>query len=99
MTSRFYWYGKYRYSRAATKSLAESRAVVHHGAITIRQGESRKTIALINFQPFLARHRKQPYPIEIEKRGCIIWELHTNVFKDPPDKGCQEWDTEKGRRS
>jgi hypothetical protein len=64
-------------------------------AITVRQDENPKTITLINFQPFLARHRKQPYPVEIGKLGCIIWELRTNVFKEPPDKdyvrGCQEW--------
>ena len=63
--------------------------------ITVHQDESRKTITLINFQPFLARRKKQPYPVEIEKLGCIIWELRTNVFKEPPDKdyvrGCQEW--------
>jgi hypothetical protein len=63
--------------------------------ITIGQDQNRKTIALINFQPFLARRKKQPYPTEIEKLGCIVWELRTNVFKEPPDKdyvrGCQEW--------
>jgi hypothetical protein len=63
--------------------------------ITVGQDQNRKTITLINFQPFLARRKKQPYPVEIEKLGCIIWELRTNVFKEPPDKdyarGCQEW--------
>jgi hypothetical protein len=63
--------------------------------ITIGQGESGKTVTLVNFQPFLARSKKQPYPVEIEKLGCVIWELRTNVFKEPPDKdyvrGCQEW--------
>ena len=63
--------------------------------ITVGQDQNRKTITLINFQPFLARGRKQPYPVEIEKLGCIIWELRTNVFKEPPDKdyvrGCQQW--------
>jgi hypothetical protein len=63
--------------------------------ITVSQEQNRKTITLVNFQPFLARHKKQPYPAEIEKLGCIIWELRTNVFKEPPDKdyvsGCREW--------
>jgi hypothetical protein len=63
--------------------------------ITVGQEQNRKTITLVNFQPFLARRKKQPYPAEIEKLGCIIWELRTNVFKEPPDKdyvrGCQEW--------
>jgi hypothetical protein len=64
-------------------------------AITVSQEQNRKTITLVNFQPFLARRKKQPYPVEIEKLGCIICELRTNVFKEPPDKdyvrGCQEW--------
>jgi len=63
--------------------------------ITVRQEQNRKAITLINFQPFLARRKKQPYPVEIEKFGCIIWELRKNVFKEPPDKdyvrGCKEW--------
>jgi hypothetical protein len=63
--------------------------------ITIGQGKSGKTVTLVNFQPFLARSKKQPYPAELEKLGCMIWELRTNVFKEPPDKnyvrGCQEW--------
>jgi hypothetical protein len=63
--------------------------------ITVSQEQNRKKITLVNFQPFLARRKKQPYPAEIEKLGCIIWELRTNVFKEPPDKdyvrGCQEW--------
>jgi hypothetical protein len=63
--------------------------------ITLGEGQSKKTITLINFQPFLARKRKQPYPAEIEKIGCIVWELRRNVFNEPLDKdylrGCREW--------
>jgi hypothetical protein len=63
--------------------------------ITVTQEQTHKTITLVNFQPFLARRKKQAYPTEIEKLGCIIWELRRNVFKEPPDKdyvrGCQEW--------
>jgi len=63
--------------------------------ITLSQEQNRKTITLVNFQPFLARRKKQPYPAEIEKLGCIIWELRTNVFKEPPDedyvRGWREW--------
>jgi hypothetical protein len=63
--------------------------------ITIGQGQDRKTIALVNFQPFLARSKKQPYPAEIEKLGCMIWELRRNVFNEPLDRdyvrGCREW--------
>jgi len=51
--------------------------------ITLSREQNRKTITLVNFQPFLARRKKQPYPAEIEKLGCIIWELRTNVFKEP----------------
>jgi hypothetical protein len=35
--------------------------------ITIGQGQDRKTITLVNFQPFLARSKKHPHPAEIEK--------------------------------
>jgi hypothetical protein len=40
--------------------------------ITVSQEENRKTLTLVNFQPLLARRKKQPYPAEIEKLGCII---------------------------
>jgi hypothetical protein len=63
--------------------------------ITIGQGQDAKKILLTNFQPFMARKRKQPYPAEIEKLGCMIWELRRNVFNEPLDKdyvrGCQSW--------
>jgi hypothetical protein len=63
--------------------------------ITIGQGNGKKTITLVNFQPFLARSKKQPYPAEIENLGCMIWELRRNVFNEPLDKdyirGCREW--------
>ena len=64
-------------------------------SIAVNQEQNRKTITLVNFQPFLARNRKQPYPAEIEKLGCIIWELRAGVFREPLDKdyvrGCREW--------
>jgi hypothetical protein len=37
--------------------------------ITIGQGVDEKTVTLVNFQPFLARSKKQPYPVEVEKLG------------------------------
>jgi len=40
-------------------------------AVRLGQDQNRKTITLINFQPFLARQKKQPYPVEIGKLGCI----------------------------
>ena len=35
--------------------------------ITIGQGNGKKTIVLQNFQLFLARAKKKPYPAEVEK--------------------------------
>jgi hypothetical protein len=64
-------------------------------SIAANQEQSRKAITLVNFQPFLARSKKQPYPPELEKLGCIIWELRADVFREPLDKdyvsGCREW--------
>ena len=64
-------------------------------AITIIQPEDKKTISLVNFQPFLARKKKQPYPAEVEKLGCMIWELRRSAFNEPLEKdyirGCREW--------
>jgi hypothetical protein len=63
--------------------------------ITIDRDKREKTIALVNFQPFLARSKKQPYPAEIERLGCMVWEIRTNVFNEPPDRnyvrGCRDW--------
>ncbi len=50
---------------------------------------------LVNFQPFLARQKKKPYPIDIEKLGCTIWELRAEVIGEPLEKdylgGCRTW--------
>jgi hypothetical protein len=62
--------------------------------ITIAQNENKKSIILENFQPFLARTKKKPYPAELEKLGCLIWELRTKVTGEPLERnyvaGCQE---------
>jgi hypothetical protein len=62
--------------------------------VTIGQGESKKTVVLENFQPFLARSKKKPYPEEIEKLGCIVWKLRTEVTGEPLERnylrGCQD---------
>lgn len=62
--------------------------------ITIENGDSKKTIVLENFQPFLARKKKKRYPAEIEKLGCMIWELRTKVTGEPLERnylgGCRE---------
>ena len=54
--------------------------------ITIAQGENKKSILLENFQPFLARTKKKPYPGELEKLGCLIWELRTKVTGEPLER-------------
>jgi hypothetical protein len=54
--------------------------------ITIAQGDSQKSIVLENFEPFFARTRKKPYPAEVEKLGCLIWESRTKVTGEPLEK-------------
>ncbi len=62
--------------------------------VTIGQGESMKIVLLENFQPFWARSKKKPYPAEIEKLGCIVWKLRTEVTGEPLERyylrGCQD---------
>lgn len=62
--------------------------------ITIAQGETKKSIVLENFQPFLARKEKKPYPATLEKLGCLVWELRTKVTGEPLEidylAGCRE---------
>jgi len=61
--------------------------------ITIAKGETKKSIILENFQPFLARTKKKPYPAELEKLGCLIWEQRTKVTGEPLERnyvaGCK----------
>lgn len=62
--------------------------------ITVGQGKDKKEITLVNFQPFLARDKKKPYPADIEKLGCIIWELRSAVLDEPLERnyvgGCKD---------
>jgi hypothetical protein len=62
--------------------------------ITIARNDQKKSIVLANFQPFLARTKKKPYPAELEKLGCLIWELRTEVTGEPLEKnyvaGCRK---------
>jgi hypothetical protein len=62
--------------------------------VTIGEGESKKLIILDNFQPFWARAKKKPYPAEIERLGCTIWKLRTEVTGEPLEKyyirGCED---------
>jgi hypothetical protein len=62
--------------------------------ITIGEGDGKKTLVLANFQPFLARTKKKPYPTEVEQLGCIVWELREKVTREPLENnyvgGCRE---------
>jgi hypothetical protein len=62
--------------------------------ITIARNDSKKSIVLTNFQPFLARTEGKAYSAELEKLGCLIWELRTKVTGEPLERnyvsGCQE---------
>jgi hypothetical protein len=62
--------------------------------ITIAQGGSQKSMVLENFQPFLARTKKNPYPAEVERLGCLVWNLRTKVTGEPLERnyvaGCRE---------
>jgi hypothetical protein len=59
----------------------------------IGPGNARKTVTLTNFRAFLARQKKQPYPVAIEKIACAIWELRTEVLGEPLERnyvgGCK----------
>ena len=63
--------------------------------ITVGQGTEKKKVTLVNFRPFLAREKKKPYPTDIEKLGCTIWELRAEVLGEPLEKdylgGCRNW--------
>jgi len=62
--------------------------------ITLSKNSERKLLELENFQPFLARKRGKPYPKQLEKLGCSIWELRLEVTGEPLEKdwlkGCAE---------
>jgi hypothetical protein len=61
--------------------------------ITI-SGALEKKLEVVNFQPFLARKEGKPYPKQLEKLGCSIWKLRTEVSGEPLEKnwlkGCVE---------
>ena len=62
--------------------------------ITIAQVGSQKSLVLENFQPFLARTKKKPYPAELERLGCLVWKLRTKVTSESLERnyvaGCRE---------
>jgi hypothetical protein len=53
-----------------------------------------KSLELDNFQPFLARKQRKPYPKQLEKLGCSIWKLRLEVTDEPLEKnwlkGCAD---------
>ena|SRR5258708_2612369 len=63
--------------------------------ITVGQGRDKKEITLVNFRPFLAREKRKPYPGDIEKLACTIWELRMKVLDEPLERnyvgGCKDW--------
>src|SRR5215470_9889795 len=54
--------------------------------ITINRGDTTKSIVLENFQPFLARTKKKPYPSKLEKLGCLVWEFRAKVTGEPLER-------------
>jgi len=62
--------------------------------VTIAQGGSQKSMVLENFQPFLARAKKKPYPADLERLGCLVWDLRTKVTGEPLEQnygaGCRK---------
>lgn len=53
-----------------------------------------QVIELENFQPFAARKQNKPYPPQLEKLGCMIWKIRTEVTGEPLEKdwlrGCAD---------
>jgi hypothetical protein len=54
--------------------------------VTIFRPSQEQHIALVNFQPFLARKEGKPYPPQVEKLGCAVWRLRTEVSGEPLEK-------------
>jgi hypothetical protein len=56
--------------------------------------EKKQVIELENFQPFAARKQNKPYPPQLEKLGCMIWKIRTEVTGEPLEKdwlrGCAD---------
>jgi hypothetical protein len=63
--------------------------------ITVGQGTEKKEVTLVNFRPYLAREKKKPYPTDIEKLGCTIWELRASVLGEHLERNyvevCKDW--------
>ncbi len=58
-------------------------------------GTLHKEVKLVNFQPFLARKERKPYPKPLEKLGCTVWKIRAEVSGEPLEKdwlkGCAEF--------
>jgi hypothetical protein len=57
-------------------------------------GPFQKKVELVNFQPFLARKEGKPYPKQLEKLGCTVWRIRSEVSGELLEKdwlkGCAE---------
>jgi hypothetical protein len=58
--------------------------------ITLLENGSSRSISLVNFQPFLARRRHEDYPRQLERLGCMIWLLRTEVTGEGLEKNYLE---------
>jgi hypothetical protein len=47
--------------------------------VTLLEDGNTRSINLVNFQPFLARRKHEDYPRQLERLGCMIWLLRTEV--------------------
>jgi hypothetical protein len=56
----------------------------------VAKGKTRE-MDLVNFQPFLAREKRQSYPTQLEKLGCSIWRLRVEVTGEPLDRNYVDW--------
>jgi hypothetical protein len=54
--------------------------------ITLSGSSKKQVIELLNFQPFLARKRGEPYPKQVERLGCSVWKLRAEVSGESLEK-------------
>jgi hypothetical protein len=51
--------------------------------VTISATTTSQSIELVNFQPFLARNQKKPYPHQLERLACSVWKIRSEVTGEP----------------
>jgi hypothetical protein len=57
----------------------------HRYTVTI-SAKSQKQLELVNFDPFLAQKDGKAYPEQLERLGCSIWKLRTEVSGESLEK-------------